>query len=76
MAATESTDGRARSTHDGGYVATVVVSRLRGMPDARREAHRDRSMSGGPRLQSPDDALRYAVACAGACLPGNASALF
>jgi hypothetical protein len=45
----------------GGYLAAVVVSRLRGMPQAPCEAYRDISMSGGHRWQSPNDALAFAV---------------
>ena len=46
----------------GGYVAAAVVSRLRGIEAAPREAWRDVSMSGGHRWPSPQDALRYALA--------------
>lgn len=46
----------------GGYVAAVVVSRLKGVHDAPREAYRDVAMSGGHRWERPEEALRYAVA--------------
>ncbi len=45
----------------GGYVAAVVVSRLRGIDNAPKEAFRDTAMSGGHRWDSPWDALAYAV---------------
>jgi len=46
----------------GGYVAAVVVSRLRGVQEAPREAFRDTAMSGGHRWERPEQALSYAVA--------------
>lgn len=45
----------------GGYVAAVVVSRLRGVKDAPREAFRDTAISGGHRFDSPDEALVMAI---------------
>ena len=45
----------------GGYVAAVVVSRLRGIHNAPREAFRDTAMSGGHRWSSPFEALTYAL---------------
>jgi hypothetical protein len=45
----------------GGYVAAVVVSRLRGILDAPREAFRDTALSGGHRWSTPNEALQYAV---------------
>ena len=45
----------------GGYMAAVVVSRLRGMPNGPKEAYRDTAMSGGHRWERPEQALQYAV---------------
>jgi hypothetical protein len=45
----------------GGYVAAVVVSRLRGVANAPREAFRDTAISGGHRWSSPAEALSFAV---------------
>jgi hypothetical protein len=45
----------------GGYVAAVVVSRLRGVQNAPKEAFRDTAMSGGHRWSSPFEALSFAV---------------
>jgi hypothetical protein len=45
----------------GGYVAAVVVSRLRGVQNAPKEAFRDTAMSGGHRWNSPFEALSFAV---------------
>jgi hypothetical protein len=50
------------SPYGSGYIAAVVVNRLRGVGGRSREAYRDVSMSDGHRWASPDDALRYAVA--------------
>jgi len=45
----------------GGYVAAVVVNRLRGVAQAPREAYRDIAMSGGHRWARAEEALRYAM---------------
>ena len=45
---------------NGGYVATVVVSRVRGTDDLPREVFRDESLACGYRWKRPEDALRYA----------------
>jgi hypothetical protein len=46
----------------GGYVAAMVVNRLRGNPGPYRGKRRDISISGGHRWPSAQDALRYALA--------------
>lgn len=43
-----------------GYVAAVVVMRVRG-EKPRREAYREESLAGGFAWSSPDEALRFAV---------------
>jgi len=43
-----------------GYVAAVVVMRVRGQA-ARQEAFRDENLAGGYGWASPADALRFAV---------------
>lgn len=43
-----------------GYVAAVVVMRVRG-DKPRREAYREESLAGGFAWSSPDEALRFAV---------------
>lgn len=45
----------------GGYVAAVVVTRMRGVPQAPKEAYRDLSMSGGHRWEQAAQALTFAV---------------
>jgi hypothetical protein len=46
----------------GGFVATVVVNRVRGTVDKPREAYRDDMLAGGHRWPSPEAARLYAVA--------------
>ena len=52
--------GALEAPQGDGYVAAVVVNRLRANVKGMREAYRDTSMSGGHRWASPSDALRYA----------------
>jgi hypothetical protein len=44
-----------------GYVAAVVVMRVRGATGERREAFRDENLAGGYGWASPADALRFAI---------------
>lgn len=53
-------EGRMRD----GYVASVVISRLRGIQSAPREAFRDMSMAFGHRWISAEEALFYALSTA------------
>ena len=52
--------GALGAAGNGGYVATVVVSRVRGAGDAPCEVFRDESLACGYRWKRPEDALRYA----------------
>jgi hypothetical protein len=45
----------------GGYVAALVVQRMRGNGCPPREAYRDESLAGGYCWPSPQAALRYAM---------------
>ena len=45
-----------------GFVATVIVNRVRGSVDKPREAYRDEMLAGGHRWPSPEAARLYAVA--------------
>ncbi len=45
-----------------GFVATVIVSRVRGNVDKPREAYRDEMLAGGRGWPSPEAARLYAVA--------------
>ena len=47
-----------------GFVATVIVNRVRGTVDKPREAYRDEMLAGGHRWPSPEAARLYAVATA------------
>ncbi|WP_425256876.1 hypothetical protein ACPOLB_15355 [Rubrivivax sp. RP6-9] len=46
-----------------GYIAAVVVNRVRGVPGTarQREAFRDDSLACGHRWPDPDEALHYAL---------------
>lgn len=46
----------------GGYCAAIVISRVKGVTNGPREAYKDLAMSGGHRWETPEQALRYAVA--------------
>ena len=44
-----------------GYIATMIVQRVQGVPGVPREALRDESIAGGHRWESANDALAYAI---------------
>ena len=52
--------GALESQLGDGYIAALIVNRISG--GAPREVYRDVSLAGGHRWQSPDAALRYAMA--------------
>jgi hypothetical protein len=54
--------GAVESVHGDGYIAAVVVSRLRGAANAPREVWRDTSLAAGYKWPSPKEALNYAMA--------------
>ncbi len=53
--------GALEAPRGQGYIAAVVVNRVRGIGNAPREAYRDDSLACGHRWLSPDEALSYAV---------------
>jgi hypothetical protein len=53
--------GALEAPRGQGYIAAVVVNRVRGVGNAPREAFRDDSLACGHRWQSPDEALSYAL---------------
>ena len=53
--------GALEAPHGEGYLAAVVINRLRGTPNAPREAYRDTALAAGYRWASADDALSYAL---------------
>jgi hypothetical protein len=54
--------GALEAPSGDGFIAAVVVSRLRDGGQSPREAFRDTSLSGGHRWRSARDALSYALA--------------
>lgn len=53
--------GALEAPRGQGYIAAVVVNRVRGIGDAPREAYRDDSLACGHRWLSPAEALHYAL---------------
>jgi len=53
--------GAVESIQGDGYIAAVVINRVRGDQHTLREAYRDESLACGHRWASPDAALQYAV---------------
>lgn len=53
--------GAVESLQGDGYIAAVVINRVRGDKQSLREAFRDESLACGHRWASPDAALQYAV---------------
>ncbi|MBS0447491.1 MAG: hypothetical protein JSR59_16240 [Proteobacteria bacterium] len=52
--------GAMEAPRGDGYTAAMIVQRLRGIPNAPREAYRDESLAGGHRWESAEAALAYA----------------
>jgi hypothetical protein len=54
--------GAVESAHGDGYIAALIVDRVRGeLAGRRREAYRDESLACGYRWPSPDEAIHYAL---------------
>lgn len=53
--------GALEAPRGDGYIAAVVVNRVRGTEGKNREAFRDDSLACGYRWPSPDEALHYAL---------------
>ena len=53
--------GALDAPRGNGYIAAVVVDRVRGVVTRRREAFRDESLACGYRWPSPDEAINYAM---------------
>ena len=53
--------GALEAPRGQGYIAAVVVNRVRGIGNAPREAYRDDSLACGHRWPSPHEALSYAL---------------
>ena len=44
-----------------GYIAALIVNRVRGAQGSHTEAYRDDSLACGHRWRSPDEAMHYAM---------------
>ena len=53
--------GALEAPQGDGYIAAVVVNRMRGIAMTPREAFRDESLACGHRWPTAEEALRYAV---------------
>ena len=53
--------GALEGVQGDGYIAAVVVSRVRNTDRAPREAFRDEALACGHRWARPEDALSYAI---------------
>ena len=53
--------GAVESARGDGYIAALVVNRVRGEPGYTREAFRDDSLACGYRWPSADEAIHYAM---------------
>jgi hypothetical protein len=53
--------GALEAPRGGGYIAAVVVNRVRGIGKTPREAYRDEALACGHRWGSPREALSYAL---------------
>jgi hypothetical protein len=53
--------GALEAPRGHGYIAAVVVNRVKGMANTPREAFRDDSLACGHRWLSPEEALVYAL---------------
>jgi hypothetical protein len=53
--------GALEAPRGQGYIAAVVVNRIKGRADTPREAFRDDSLACGHRWLSPEEALVYAL---------------
>ncbi len=53
--------GAVEAPRGDGYIAALVVNRVRGTPGAQREAFRDDSLACGYKWRSADEAINYAM---------------
>lgn len=53
--------GALEGPRGDGYIAAMIVQRVKGVPGGPREALRDESLACGHRWESPDDAIAYAI---------------
>jgi hypothetical protein len=53
--------GALEAPQGDGYIAALIVNRVRGVPAQQREAFRDDSLACGYRWRSADEAIQYAM---------------
>jgi len=53
--------GALEAPKGDGYIATMIVQRVRGVHGSPREVLRDEGLAGGHRWESASDALAYAI---------------
>ncbi len=53
--------GAVEAPRGDGFIAALVVNRVRGLPGRQREAFRDDSLACGYRWRSADEAINYAM---------------
>ncbi len=53
--------GAVEAPQGDGYIAALVVNRVRGAQPGRNEAYRDDSLACGYRWRSADEAIHYAM---------------
>ena len=53
--------GAVEAPRGDGYIAALIVNRVRGVQGKQAEAFRDDSLACGYRWRSPDEALHYAM---------------
>ena len=53
--------GAVEAPRGDGYIAALVVNRVRNLAGKHREAFRDDSLACGYRWRSPDEAITYAM---------------
>ena len=53
--------GAVEAPRGDGYIAALVVNRVRNLAGTQREAFRDDSLACGYRWRSPDEAINYAM---------------
>jgi hypothetical protein len=67
--------GALEGPQGDGYIAAMIVQRVKGVPGAPREILRDESLACGHRWASPNDALAYAIGKAQDAIRSRAPAL-
>jgi hypothetical protein len=53
--------GALEAPRGEGYIAALIVNRVKGAPGVHREAFRDDSLACGYRWRSADEAIQYAM---------------